>query len=188
MFCTMSNRAVTFTSVLLAVLAAGTGILLLRAPERVDLEYRPDDAFSRYRHALHDVGISESDLGARWLVAGEHVLEHSEARAANGAPVLPLRETIVFDPAEPQAATFRFPVARRREVTIRVDTQAGPPRLFADLYRLPADTGDPAVKVASLNPRSAELRFRTRRDGWYLFRLQPELARGGRVTVSITLQ
>ncbi|TVQ39869.1 MAG: hypothetical protein EA384_04680 [Spirochaetaceae bacterium] len=184
----MSNRTVTFTIVLFLGLAVGAGILFVRAPERVNLEYRPDDAFSRYRYALHDVGIDESDIGARWLAVGEQVLEHSEARRADGALVLPLRETIVFDPAEPQAATFRFSVARRREVTIGVDTQVRPPRLFADLYRLPADASKPAVKVASLDPRSGELRFRTRRDGWYLFRLQPELARGGRVTVSITQQ
>ena len=149
------------------------------APERVDQAYAPSRAFSRYRHALIDLGVDRAELGSLWLEAAETAL-HQPERVD-----LPLSYTLIFDPAEPEAAAFEFTVRRGQKVVIRVQPDIRPPLLFADLYRLHAERDDPPQKVASLDRQNGRLEFRARREAAYLFRLQPEIARGGRVRVEI---
>ena len=157
---------------------------VLRAPEYVAAEYRPDGRFRNYRRALGEMGIDGSELGSRWLAAADEAVA-AEAERSGSLTGLPLEETVIFDPAEPEAAVYRFSIPRRREVVVSLETDVAPPRFFADLYRLSANGTAAPLKVATLDHEEGVLRIRTRRAGTYLFRVQPEIARGGRVRVQI---
>lgn len=185
MFTRMKHRTAGIIFVLGAATAALAAWFFMRAPERVPAEYQPSGSFGHYRRALLDISAAHSELGARWLAAGDEVFEGAVDESSTPAAALPLSETVIFDPAEPEAAAYRFNVPRRRELVVSVEPDVNPPLFFADLYRLSPNGNGPPQKVASLDPQEGVLRIRTRRAGTYLFRLQPEIARGGRVRVHI---
>ncbi len=58
-------------------------------------------------------------------------------------------------------------------------------RLFADVFRADDDDLEALEQVASYSEARNRLEFEPRRDNSYILRLQPELLRGGRYTVTI---
>ena len=149
------------------------------APERVDEPYRSARTFTRYRHALTDLGVHQTPLGRAWILAG------NQAMSVESVLELPFVDTLIFDPAEPSAAGFRFSTTRNRTISVRLTTDARPPLFFVDIYRLPSSSSDEPVKIASMNPQSDRITFKARRPASYLLRVMPEIGRGGRVTVEV---
>lgn len=186
MFMAMKSRTTRVIIGAAAMVSALTIWFVLRAPEYVAAEYRPDGSFQHYRRALGELGGTESDLGSRWLAAADEAV----AATVGGGDTagLPLAETVIFDPADPEAVVYRFSVPQRREVQVSLETDVDPPLFFADIYRLSANGTSSPLKVASLDRERNVVRIRTRRAGTYLFRLQPEVGRGGRVRVLIEEQ
>ena len=58
-------------------------------------------------------------------------------------------------------------------------------RVFIDLFRVAAEDGGDPTHVASGSKEDLRLAFEPRQDADYLLRIQPELLRGGRLTVQI---
>jgi murein DD-endopeptidase MepM/ murein hydrolase activator NlpD len=139
---------------------------------------RPSSPYDRYAASLRDAGLDKTALGRDWLSAGREAL-------ANATPVdLPVRETGYLSPGEPAARAWRFSLADGRRLVIDVETIAAEPfRVYLDLFELRGDSPDLQL-VASAEADAAQLEFEPDRDGTFVLRLQPELLRGGRFTIT----
>jgi murein DD-endopeptidase MepM/ murein hydrolase activator NlpD len=139
---------------------------------------RPSSPYERYAESLHDAGLDETALGRDWLAAGGDVL-------ANAIPVdLPLRETGYLPPDDPAARAWRFSLAQGRRLVINVETIAADPfRVYLDLFELRGDPPELQL-VANAEEGAVQLEFEPERGGTFVLRLQPELLRGGRFTIT----
>ncbi len=143
--------------------------------ESVKPPFEPTQSHSAYRDAIQQLDLGSTALGSGWIDA--------EARGMrNPIPVtLPIEVLNFFDPSVPEAIVYRFSAAPGRRISIEIESVLEV--LFVDLFRVAAtETSDP-IHVASRDPLSGEIEFVPRRAGEYLLRLQPELLRGGRITV-----
>ncbi len=150
--------------------------------EIVPEPYVPSNAHDGYAHALRQANLDEAALGRDWLAASRVALNEAVEVTT------PFQEVFYIDHAEAFAVGYRFQVARGQRMEAQVELNgAASMRLFMDLYRVmeePTD-GQAHVHVASGAEHELRLEFEPRRDGEYLLRLQPELLRGGQLTVVI---
>jgi peptidoglycan LD-endopeptidase LytH len=131
-----------------------------------------------YADALRRSGLHETALGRAWLAEAERVLADPL-----GAP-LPLHEVAWFPASEARAAAWRLELQRGQhlEVTAAVDATE-PTRVFVDLFEVRA--GDAAPRhVAHASDDGLVLDAEVRQTGIYILRVQPELLRSARVTVT----
>jgi murein DD-endopeptidase MepM/ murein hydrolase activator NlpD len=141
-----------------------------------------------YAETLEESGLASTALGRAWHAAGSRALE----RPVEVRP--PYRETVFFDPAEPEAAGYRLALRRgqRLRVTVAGDgeetgrgaEEAPSPRRFIDLFEEPGTGGGEPKRLTSAEEEPV-LEHAVRRDGTYLVRIQPELLVGGRLTVTL---
>ena len=162
----------------LAVLAGCSRVAELR--ERVV----PASPHEQYAQRLRSAGLESTALGSEWLRAAEGAL-----RGARLAP-LPARETAYFAPGEPAAASYRARLRRGQRLAVQVEATGGAPALvFVDLFRAAADSvpGQPRAleRVASADSGGGVLETVARADEEFVVRVQPELLRGARVTVTL---
>ncbi|MFN0181488.1 MAG: peptidoglycan DD-metalloendopeptidase family protein [Gemmatimonadales bacterium] len=165
---------------------AVTGWLLLAGcGEATDFAQRLVDrrpARQRYLDGLVQAGLGDAAMVRDWIAAGD--------RAFGDAPPVtsPHREEVDLPPHEAGAIGLKIELKRgqlvRFEVSLPGDTLA---TIFLDT-RYAGTSGD------SLGPATAEshrgerfVSFEPRRDGWYVFRAQPELFRGGRFAVTLSI-
>jgi peptidoglycan LD-endopeptidase LytH len=129
-----------------------------------------------YSAKLREAGVDQTALGREWLTAADRSLR-------NAVPIAtPFRETGYFPPAEAGAVGYRLELQRGRRLSIDITFEtSAPAQLFVDLFHL-ADDGP--KHVASLDTTSSSLIADIDRDGSYVVRLQPELLRGGRFTIT----
>jgi hypothetical protein len=114
---------------LLGIAAATTVVVLrLRPQEVVEEPFAPRESHASYREALTALEVDDTEMGSRWLAAASR----AEAQAITVAP--PLTEVITFDPRDPGAVGYRFPVTRGRQITVTITS--GHQRYFADVFRL----------------------------------------------------
>lgn len=163
------------------------GLTALTACEPVeeirDLIFPPDASpRERYAIALEQAGLAETALARQWAAAGDS--------AVLLAPVVPLpyRETGWLPPERPTALGYRLTVQRGQRVTVSGSIDDGGPLLvFLDVLEPPADSLSPPDPVTHADSGSMRLEWEPRRSGDYLLRLQPELLKGGRYTITITV-
>src|SRR5688572_4906845 len=139
---------------------------------------RPSSPYERYAESLRDAGLDQTALGRDWRAAGDGAL--TTATAVD----LPLRETGYLPADDPTARAWRFTLPQGRRLVIDVETIAADPfRVFLDLFEL---RGEPPElrRVASAGADARHLAFEPERSGTFVLRLQPELLRGGRFTVT----
>jgi peptidoglycan LD-endopeptidase LytH len=178
--------ALFLTAVLLGIAAVTTlAILRLRPREIVEEPFQPRESHDSYRSALTALEVADSEMGSRWLAAADRV----ESAAIAVAP--PVTEVITFDPRDPSAVGYRFPVSRGRQITISIAAEHR--RYFADVFRLGEDgtnSGSAGWEleelVASRPDDGDRIVFEARGNAYYLLRVQPELLRGGRFTIEIS--
>jgi murein DD-endopeptidase MepM/ murein hydrolase activator NlpD len=138
----------------------------------------PDFPHEEYAQSLRQAGLDQTALGREWLGAAERALRSPLS------VTLPYRETGYFSPAEPGAVTYGFDARRGQRLRVDVEletSEAG--RMFIDLFR-EGPGRDTPKHVASAAAGSARLEVEVADDGRYLLRLQPELLRGGRYTLT----
>lgn len=133
-----------------------------------------------YAASLDDAGLASTALGEAWMEASMDVLD-------TAAPVtLPFREIRYLDPAQPAAIGFRFALERGQQLLIDVATPLDDSaRVFIDLFEAPRDSASAPRHLQSAADTTRALSYNVRRDQTYLLRIQPELLRGGRFTVTI---
>jgi murein DD-endopeptidase MepM/ murein hydrolase activator NlpD len=137
---------------------------------------RPPSPHDQYADALRQSGLDVTALGRDWLNAASEVVQSpSEA-------TLPFNEVVFFAPDTPRAAAYRFELARGRQLSVTATIEGEPPaRLFVDLFQV--DDGGLPQHISSLDGDAAELTHDVDEGGAYVVRVQPELLRGGRVSV-----
>lgn len=167
-------RFLTLASLLFG---AGTGCSEVRDMEQAILSRTPHE---RYEHGLRSAGLHESALGRDWISASGRAL-------ANPHPVtLPASETGYVAPGEAAAAAYSFTLRRGEVLSVDITTEGSTPfALFVDLYSVSDDSARSLRHVASADSGQSVLEHEARRNGDYILRVQPELLRGGRYTLSM---
>ena len=134
----------------------------------------------RYAASLLAAGLDGTALSRDWLAASRVALE---------APVAitpPHGEEGWIAPERPTALAFRIPVRRGQRLFIEArllpDTSA---LIFLDLFEVSSDTLSPLRPLMSADSGTSALEFEPRRDGEVVLRVQPELLRGGRYTLTV---
>ncbi|MDQ3696777.1 MAG: M23 family metallopeptidase [Gemmatimonadota bacterium] len=170
------------SSALRLTLAVTVAIVLAACPGLDPLldRVQASTPHERYARALQEAGLEEAALSTDWIAASERALR--EAVVAT----LPFRETGYFAAAEVGAVGYRLSLRRGQRLVVALTIEAERPlRIFLDLFEVPADTSEETDHVASAGDAEGRLDFEVERDGDYLLRLQPELLRAGRYTVTI---
>ena len=131
----------------------------------------------RYSEALEDFGLTGVALGRDWLQAAARALETPVPASS------PFAEAGYFGRERPAAVAYSLELRRGRRLVIDVRFEsAEPARLFVDLFER-RDQATPR-RVAGLEPGATGFEYDVRRDGTYVLRLQPELLRSGRYSVT----
>jgi murein DD-endopeptidase MepM/ murein hydrolase activator NlpD len=135
-----------------------------------------------YVRQLQEVGLDRTALGHDWIAA---------ATGALAGPVdveAPYREARYLDPSLAAAVAYRIVLERGQRLVVRLDvgdSARADGRYFLDLFFTP-DSVTPLWPVAAADSSGRELEYVALRPGTYVLRIQPELLRGGRVTVSLS--
>lgn len=139
--------------------------------------FRKATPHEKYWQALQNAGLGQTALGRDWLAAGQRTLHDSLVVA------VPFRETGYFAAGKPAAYGFRIGLRRGERLTVRVDVQpANAVKVFVDVFEM---KGTPKT-VASADTTGTAIVYDVENDIQHLIRVQPELLRGGRYTISIT--
>jgi murein DD-endopeptidase MepM/ murein hydrolase activator NlpD len=126
-----------------------------------------------YTASLERTGLSETALGREWLAAA------SRAVAEPASTTLPFTRASVVAAGRPAAIGYAIALKRgqRLDVTVVVAADA-PAQAFVDVFERDA-VGSPVPRAAGLRA----LAFEPRADSRLIVRVQPELLRGGHLTV-----
>lgn len=191
-----------FASVVIAAILASSIWIAYRSPALRTtiarwLNVTAASPHERYVSMLRASGLDGTALGRDWIAASETSLTKPTALE------LPSRATRVFKDTAAEAVAYRLNLqrGRRLELDVRFEgdartedtltnrardvTAGGQPAstlVFIDLYHV--NEADPPTRVASHEANGAPLIYDIARDGVYLLRVQPELLRGGRVTMT----
>ncbi|MCU0355378.1 MAG: M23 family metallopeptidase [Cytophagales bacterium] len=137
--------------------------------------FRKQTAYEKYQQALKDTRLDQTALGRDWLLAGQRALRDSVLM-----PV-PFRETAYFAADKPTAYGFRFHARRGERISVQLTVQAAQPvRMFVDVF---AWDGTPKPLISS--DSTGTLTFDVDEDRTHLVRVQPELLRSGRYTLTV---
>jgi len=168
---------------LVLVLVAGGAFWLGRQslPELIE-RFAPPTPRDAYAERLADAGLDSTALGVLWAREAERAL-------AEAAPVeAPFRETGVLDATRAGAFAYRFPAAAGQRLKFELDPKPAGTLVFLDLFRVLAEPGDGPRRVASADSGVFRLVHEPGGDGDYIIRVQPELLRGGRYTLTVTAE
>ena len=137
----------------------------------------------RYVESLRQAGLADRALGAAWIAAAGRAL-------AEPLPVtLPFRETGFFPADEALARGYRIATRRGEEIVVSVESEAGGPAvLFVDLFAVEPDEGPSFEQLQSIDSNITVIRHATDKDGLLIVRLQPELLRPVRYTVTMQVE
>lgn len=139
----------------------------------------------QYARSLADARLERTALGADWLAAGEKALRDSLTITA------PYRESGYFSAGKPFAVGYRISGRRGDKFIVRIDVQGRQPvQMFVDVFELDEQRRNRSDRLTSAKIDSAvttlQFDWEVRRDRVHLIRVQPELLRSGRYTLSIT--
>ncbi|MFL5576623.1 MAG: M23 family metallopeptidase [Gemmatimonadaceae bacterium] len=192
-----SSRALVTLALLLAAACGGSAA----TRDALDRLARTSP-HERYARSLRDAGLGDAALGREWSAAAQRAL-----RSPLAIP-LPYRETGYFAPDEAASVGLRMTPRRGQRLTVRVETEEGAPpaALFVDLFEQSLDSADvargepprlvasaeagrgdpeaPGAPAAARTLRSVVVDVDRQRVA-YVLRLQPELLRGVRYTVTV---
>ena len=144
-------------------------------PER----FHPKNNFEAYWYSLKQANLLSTALGKDWLAAADQPFEE---------PIniqLPYQESFEIDRLTPEAHGYQFEVKRGQKVLVTIERLSSDSSLlFADLFRVTGDSLKPFVPVASADS-TLDISFQPRRDASYLLRIQPELLRGGKFSITV---
>jgi len=141
------------------------------------LGYTPHE---RYAHGLRSAGLVNTALGIDWFAAAERALEEPVEISP------PYSEISYLDAAEAGAVGYLVSLRRGQRITasfeLDTDTEF---QVFLDMFVMPTGARTTPVLLESADSNSNSVEYVARRDGDYVVRIQPELLRGGRYTVTV---
>jgi murein DD-endopeptidase MepM/ murein hydrolase activator NlpD len=175
----MTQSRLGFATLLVAGLAAGGCRVLEEVQDQLFDNRTPRE---RYQASLEAAGLSRTALVRDWTDAAD--------RALLSAPVVtsPHIEEGYLSPGEPAALALRVSARRGQEVLFEAQLAGDSTTLvFLEAWRIEPDTALRFREVAVADSGKRSLRLEPRADAEYVFRMQPELLRGGRVRISLTI-
>lgn len=148
--------------------------------EIVPEPYKPSNSHEAYVYSLRSAGLAHTAIARDWILASENAMK----KPVDVEP--PFEEAFYVNPASAFAVAYHFSVLKgqRVEIDVAFDGQKRC-RLFMDLFRIRGLSYEDWRLVASANNNEKHLEFEPKQDAEYVVRLQPELLRGGRFTVTI---
>jgi murein DD-endopeptidase MepM/ murein hydrolase activator NlpD len=153
-----------------------------RALEKVEELFDTRTPRERYEAALDAAGLRQTALVRDWTDAA--------TRALQAAPLVttPHIEEGYLPPGEPAALALRVTARRGQEILFEAELIGDTASLvFVEAWRVEHDTAISYRQVAVADSGERSLRIEPRADADYVFRVQPELLRGGRVRISLNL-
>lgn len=142
--------------------------------------FRGETPREHYLHGLEQAGLAATALARDWAQAGDSAL----LEAVSVLP--PYAEEGFFEPSDPVALGYRVSLERGQRLSIEANVDgATPTRLFVELYRRGDDNGP--RRLLAPEPDGEPLEYEARRSEELLLRIQPELLRGGRYRVAVTV-
>lgn len=136
-----------------------------------------------YLASLSEAGLAQTAMVQDWV--------RSSLDAVAGAPAirLPFQEEGFIAPERADAVAYRVHIGRGQRLNARVDvaSQEGT-RVFVDLFRVPTDSADALRPVLSADSVPGDFAYEPWRGGDFILRIQPELLRGGRYNVRLSLE
>lgn len=148
--------------------------------EIVPEPYKPSNSHDAYVHSLRSAGLAQTAIARDWIRASENAIKNPVDVES------PFEETFYVDHAAAFAVAYHFSVIKgqRVEIDVAFDGQKRC-RLFMDLFRVRGLSYEDWRLVASANNNEKHLEFEPKQNAEYVLRLQPELLRGGRFTITI---
>ena len=150
--------------------------------EQVVDSYRDLTPHEAYLASLEEAGLGSTALAVEWASAARRAVEEPLAVR------LPFQEEGFIAHEEAGAVGYRFGLERGQVLTLRLEVESEESaNIFLDLFRVPADADDPLRPVVTVDASEGGLVYEPPRTGEYVVRLQPELLRGGRYRLVMTL-
>lgn len=161
-----------------ATIGLAVSLCACGVPQALRPSLRDAPTHERYTAALSEFGLDRVALGQDWLAAASLALTQPLIAGT------PFAEKGHLPPERPTAVGYRLDLARGRRFAIEVvyDTPE-PGRLFIDLFEL--REGQPPRRVGGAGPSETRFEYDVRWTGAHVLRLQPELLRGGRYSISL---
>ncbi len=164
-------------------IAGSAGLLLGATSCRFEGEHEAFAGYTpheRYEYGLRTAGLDETALGQDWLAAANRALETPVAISP------PYSEVSYLDAGEAGAVGYALSLRRGERVTATYELDSGTTfRVFLDMFVMPTGARRSPVLLASADTNSHGIEYVARRDGDYVVRIQPELLRGGRYTITV---
>lgn len=138
----------------------------------------PKSPYEKYVQKLKESDIEKTALGQDWINAGEKALRDSILIE------LPFKEVGYFPETKVSALGYQF-MARRGEV-IAVDTEwesRQVSKVFIDLFE--QNPANNSLDVVTSADSTGRINYEVKEDKIFMVRLQPELLRGGKYTLTI---
>lgn len=147
----------------------------------VDRLLKKDSPYENYLDHLESSALGRYAMVRDWKSVGEKALQDSVEIT------LPYAEVGYFDPKEPKAMLWRYPVEEGHQVDVELSTiSQRDARFFLDVFELEADGIN--LKRIHYADSSGNISYQVRNSGVHALRIQPELFRGGVFTLSLSLQ
>lgn len=133
----------------------------------------------QYERSLTEAKLNQTALGRDWVAAGQRALRDSLKITA------PYRESGYFTANRPFAVGYRINGQRGDRFTIRVEVQGQQKaQVFIDVFAL--NERNQPDRTLSARADTNVLNWEVRRTQTHLIRIQPELLRSGRYTLTVT--
>ncbi len=148
--------------------------------EMVETAYYPREDHSSYVESLRKLHLSDAALGQDWIDAAGRALDE---------PLdieLPYREEFYLPPTGAASFGYRMDILQGQRLEISVEPlNAQDGNLFIDLFR--QEASQQLRHIATAASEEKFIAIETRTDAVYILRIQPELLRGGKYKVDISV-
>jgi peptidoglycan LD-endopeptidase LytH len=144
--------------------------------------FSSDTPREAYAKMLFKSGLSETVLGKRWIEAGEKALNDSLEIAA------PYKESGFFSAEKPMATGYRIEAKRGEKLIFKLQKEGENTQgeIFFDLYSFVAKSeAESIMKHISSAEENGEISFEAENNETLLLRVQPELLKSFRYTLTI---
>ena len=140
----------------------------------------PGTPHEEYADGLRDAGLDGTALGREWLGASARSLAEPQHVS------LPYREAVYVSAAEPRAFGFRVVLEQGQMLSVLVERDAREPvDVFLDAFDPPRDTTEGPRRRASADSAGLTLTLEADEPDTVLVRVQPELLRDVRLTITL---
>jgi murein DD-endopeptidase MepM/ murein hydrolase activator NlpD/SH3-like domain-containing protein len=141
--------------------------------------FRPSSPREQYGQSLKEAKLDRTALGTDWLSVGDRALRDSLKIT------IPYRESGYFSASKAFAVGYRIDAQRGDRFLIRVETQGqNDTQVFIDVFAL--ESRNRTSLIAASKADTNVLAWEPRKTQTYLIRVQPELLRTGRYTLTVT--